>query len=426
MRVALLNTMDTKGGAARAAFRLHKGLTEIGVASTYYVRDQQSADPSIRRFVPNPATAGQRAARKGARDAAYDAYAATRSPDIELFSQERADGGEEFFTQMPRADVLNPHWIAGFLDFESFFSPRTTRPVVWTLHDMNPFTGGCHYDQECRKFTAACGACPLLGSSDPSDLSRRVFTAKAAALQNWPAHMLRVVTPSVWLAGEARKSALFGKFDADVIANGIETDVFKPMDKAKARAALKLPQDAQIVLFVSNHIRLARKGFRELVHALSLVPDLKNLLLVGVGDSHILSVETPFKVMQLEHVSDDATTAMMYAAADVTALPSRQDNLPNTILESFSCGTPVVGFRVGGIPDLVREDETGFLAPPGNVAGLSLAFMKAFADPEHLRACGARGRALVLERHTLAAQAKSYAALYQDVIDTAARGQAHE
>ncbi len=423
MRVALINTMDTKGGAARAAYRLHQGLCGIGVDSTYYVRDQTRADPTIRRFVPDPAPAAvqHRASCKTARDAAYDAYATTRSPDIELFSQERVDGNENFFTQMPRGDVINLHWVAGFVDYHTFFTPRISRPVVWTLHDMNPFTGGCHYDQDCGKFKTGCGACPLLGSDDQRDLANRVFAAKADIFAAWPKHMLHIVTPSRWLADEARQSALFGKFESTVIPNSLETTVFKPMDKAEARAKLKLPQDAQIVLFVSNHIRLARKGFRELVHALSLIPDLETLLLVGVGDSHILSAEAPFKIMQIEHVNDDATMAAVYAAADVMAIPSRQDNLPNTILESLSCGTPVVGFSVGGVPDLVREDETGFLAVPGNVPGLSLAFMKAFADRDHLQACGVRGREMVERGYTLQAQADAYAAFYERVSAEAER-----
>jgi len=423
MRVALVNTMDVKGGAARAAYRLHKGLCGIGVDSTYYVRDRTLPDPTIRNFVPDPAAAAvrHRSACKAARDAAYDAYATTRSPDIELFSQESVDGDENFFVQMPRANVVNLHWVAGFVDYRLFFTHRIPRPVAWTLHDMNPFTGGCHYDQGCDKFKTACGACPLLGSDDGTDLAHKVFAAKADALRDWPAHMLHIVTPSRWLAEEARRSALFARFSATVIPNGLETDVFKPMDKAVARGALDLPQDAQIVLFVSNHIRLARKGFRELVHALSLVPDLDRLLLVGVGDSHILSVDAPFKVMQIEHVNDDARTAMIYAAADVMAIPSRQDNLPNTILESLSCGTPVVGFNVGGVPDLVREDETGFLAPAGSIPGLSLAFMKAFADAGHLRACGARGRAMVARDYTLGAQARAYAAFYDGIAAEARR-----
>jgi glycosyltransferase involved in cell wall biosynthesis len=419
VRVALINTMDMKGGAARAAFRLHKGLRGLGVESTYYVRDQTNPDPSIRRFVPNPAELAHRIAEKAARDAAYNAYAATRSPDIELFSQERVDGDENFFIQMPRADVINLHWVAGFVDYHTFFTSRMTKPVVWTLHDMNPFTGGCHYDQGCGKYKTNCAACPLLGTDDPHDLSSKVFAGKKMMLDAWPEHRLKIVTPSHWLAEEARNSTLFGRFETVVIPNGLETDVFKPMDQAAARAKLNLPQDAKIVLFVSNHIRLARKGFRELVHALSLLPDADKLLLVGVGDSHILSVEAPFKVMQIEHVNDDLTTATIYAAADVMAIPSRQDNLPNTTLESMSCGTPVVGFAAGGIPDLVREDETGFLATPGNVASLSLAFMKAFGGAD-LRAVGARGRAMVERAHSLKAQASAYSAFYEKAIAAAA------
>ncbi len=148
MRVALINTMDLKGGAARAAYRLHKGLRGSGVNSTYYVRDQIKSDPTIRRFVPDPApeVARHRATCKTAREAAYNAYALTRSPDIELFSQDQVDGDENFFVQLPRADVLNLHWVAGFVDYSMFFTGRVRQPVVWTLHDMNPFTGGCHYD----------------------------------------------------------------------------------------------------------------------------------------------------------------------------------------------------------------------------------------------------------------------------------------
>jgi glycosyltransferase involved in cell wall biosynthesis len=193
------------------------------------------------------------------------------------------------------------------------------------------------------------------------------------------------------------------------------------MDKTAARAKLNLPQDARIVLFVSNHIKLARKGFRELVHALSLLPDADNLLLVGVGDSHIMSVEAPFKVMQIEHVYDDHTTAVIYAAADVTAMPSKQEVMGNTVLESLSCGTPVVGFNVGGVGDVVREDENGFLAPAGSVPGLSLAFMKAFANADHLRACGARGRALMEKDYCLAAPASAYRDLYAGAIADAKR-----
>jgi glycosyltransferase involved in cell wall biosynthesis len=423
MRVAVINTMDVKGGAARAAYRLHKGLRGIGIESTYYVRDRYKQDPSVQAFVPDPSpqAAHGRAVAKAALTAAYDRYAATRSPDIELFSQERVDGDANMLIQLPRSEIVNPHWVAGFVDYPTFFSPRLAKPVVWTLHDMNPFTGGCHYDQTCGKFRQDCGACPLLGSRDEEDLSRRVLEGKIAALGDWPAHMMHVVAPSRWLAQMAKESALFGRFGVSVIPNSVETDVFTPTGKAAARDKLKLPQDATIVLFVSNHIRLARKGFRELVQALSLVPDLSNLLLLGVGDSHILSAQAPFRVMLAEHVYDDATMALLYAAADVTAIPSRQDNLPNTILESFACGTPMVGFAEGGIPDAVREGETGFLARAGSVPDLAAAFTTAFADRARLREMGRHVRTVAETEYAPAVQAKAYAELYARQIETAAR-----
>lgn len=417
--------MDVQGGAARAAYRLHRGLVSLGADSTYFVRDRRMPDDTVRQFIadPSPAAVAHRAACKAELTAAYDAYKPTLSPDIEQFSQERVDGDENFYIQRPRAEIINLHWIAGFVDYRLFFTPeRTDCPVVWTLHDMNPFTGGCHFDAGCGRFKTHCGACPWLGSTDENDLTSRVFNAKADIFAKWPADRLHIVTPGRWLQGEAKASALFGKFDSTCIPNSIETDIFKPMDQVAARAALGLPLNARIVLFMSHQIRLARKGFRELVQALSLVPDAQNIVLLAVGDNkNQVAIDAPFKVALVNYIGDDATVAALYSAADVTAVPSQQDNLPNTMLESMSCGTPVVGFDVGGIPDMVREGETGFLAPPGNVAGLASAFVAAFADGEKLKAYGRRARSLVEERHAPKVQAAAYLALYETLTEAVRR-----
>ncbi len=422
LRIVLMNTNDHHGGAARAAYRLHKGLREIGENSTYFVKEKTIDDPSIEQFIPDPSPE-QVSHRKNARarlDAAYNFYADTRSPDIELFSQEQVDGDENFFIQRPRADVINLHWVARFVDYHKFFTAsRTKCPVVWTLHDMNPFTGGCHYDQGCGKYTNTCGACPLLGSTAEHDLAWEVFDTKKRIFDAWPAKMLHIVAPSKWLADESKNSALLSKFDATTIPNSIETDIFKPRGKSEARTALSLPQDAKIVLFVSNHIGLARKGFRELVHALSLVPDNKDLMLLGVGDSHVLDIDAPFRIGQIDFLNDDHMTALLYNAADLTALPSKQDNLPNIILESMSCGTPIVGFDAGGIPDIIRHKENGFLARAGNVGALATAISEALDDLDALRKCGERARALIQNEYSLATQALAYKNLYQSVIENA-------
>lgn len=420
MRVAVVNTHDIHGGAARAAYRVHRSLNGVGVRSTYYVQNRTLADPSIQDYVPDPSPAAiaAREDRRAARTQRYDAYAATRSADIELFSPAVWNDDPNILLQRPRADVINLHWVARFLDVPRVFDPSAIRtPIVWTLHDMNPFTGGCHYDQGCGKWRQSCGACPLLGSSSAADLSHEILGQKVAALKHWPDEMLHVVAPSRWLLREALASPLFSRFDGTHAPNGIETDVFHPVaDRAAARAALGWPADARVVLFVSNHIKLARKGFGQLVRALSLLPDHDRLMLVGVGDSHVLTADLPFKVALAPFIKNDADMAQLYGAADVTAIPSQQDNLPNTILESLSCATPVVAFAVGGIPDVIVDGDTGFLARPGNVGELAVAFSRAFGDPGELAACGRRGRALMERDYALNRLGDRYRAVFEDVI----------
>ena len=216
MRILQINTLDVQGGAARAAYRLHRGLISVGADSTYFVREKRTRDDTVRKFIPDPSPAAvaHRAQRKAELDAAYDVYKETRSPDIEQFSQERVVGDENFYIQRPRADVINLHWVAGFVDYPLFFTPeRTDVPVVWTLHDMNPFTGGCHFDQECGRFRTRCGACPLLGSTAEEDLTTRIFDTKAGIFANWSAERIHIVAPSTWLVSVARSSALFSKYD---------------------------------------------------------------------------------------------------------------------------------------------------------------------------------------------------------------------
>lgn len=416
--------MDVQGGAARAAYRLHKGLRGIGAESTYFVRDRRLNDPTIRQFIPDPSDAAvlHREKRKAELKASYDKYESTRSGEIEQFSQERVDGDENFFIQRPPSDVINLHWVSGFVDYGLFFTAERTRsPVVWTLHDLNPFTGGCHYDLGCGKYHDQCGACPLLGSEEEKDLTRQIFESKKSLFENWPDHMLHIVTPSQWLRDEARSSALFGKFDATCIPNSIETDIFRQINKEQARAQLGLPIDANIVLFMSHQVSLARKGFNQLIRALSMMPDTQNLVLLGIGDKAEVLDDAPFRIFQIDYISGDEKVALIYNAADITAVPSQQDNLPNTMVESLSCGTPVVGYHVGGIPDLVKDGETGFLASAGNAAALTAAFVEAFSDAERLRACGERGRALIEATCAPSVQARSYFDLYEHVVKTASR-----
>ena len=423
MRILHINTFDVRGGAARAAHRLHKSLLSAGADSTYFVQHRRIPDDTVRPFIPDPSPAAvaYRTQRKAQRDAAYAAYAATRSPYLETFSQESVDGDENFFIQRPRADIINLHWISSFVDYHLFFTPeRTDVPVVWTLHDMNPLTGGCHFDDGCDRFKTHCGACPLLGSTQEHDLSWRVFEEKAKIFANWPADALHIVGPSRWTEKTANESALFGKFASTWIPHSIDIDAFKPVDKFKARATLGLPLHAKIVLFISHKTEIPRKGLRELVQALSLLPDTKDLLLLVVGDTtRPQDFAAPFRTAFVNYLGDDNLVSALYSAVDVTAVPSKQDVGPLTMLESMACGTPVVGFDIGGVPDMVVEGETGFLAPAGNVPAFSAAFSAALSDADRLKDYGVKGRALVEQQYAPGVQAAAYLTLYERLTEAA-------
>ena len=419
MKVTVLNSMDVTGGAARAAYRLVQGLRGQGQPVRYFVRDRKSADPDIVQYVPDtsPDSMAIRIKQAQTLQTAFDTYAETRDPNMEIFTYPDIDADPSFFDQLPKADLYNLHWIPNLVNYPQFFDPKVVQqPVVWTLHDQGPFTGGCHYDELCARFTDTCGACPLLGSDDPKDLSARNLEVKQTAMADWPDHKLHVVAPSQWLANEARRSALFGRFEVSCIPYGLETDVFRPYEKAATREELGMPQDAKVILFVANHLKLRRKGFQNLMKSLSLYPKPDELLLLGVGGSHEEDLQMPFRLAQANYIGDDSTMAKLYSAADVTAIPSFQDNLPNTMLESLACGTPVVGFDVGGLPDLVKEGETGFLARSEKVVDLGTAFVTALSDLDRLVEMGQRGRAVIEANHKLSDQANAYMQLFESML----------
>ena len=227
MRIVHLNTYDVRGGAARSAYRIHKGLQRAGHHSTMLVKEQTGSDPSVTLFhsPEDPLTRLRRRMRREAITRDFRRYQHSRPQGYEPFSDERTLFGATLVDQLPACDVVNLHWIAGFLDYEAFFSRVTqSTPVVWTLHDMNAFTGGCHYDDGCGRFRGSCGACPQLGSTVERDLSRAVWERKRRAFTGLKRSALRVVTPSRWLAAEATRSTLFAGLQTDVIPYGIDVE----------------------------------------------------------------------------------------------------------------------------------------------------------------------------------------------------------
>ncbi len=244
MRILHLSTSDIGGGAARAAFRLHTGLGRLGHESTMLVlkRSSSQSDVKAMKWSDDLPLRFRRRRRKKQIDRDFEPYRHSLPPDFEWFSDDRSEAGYDLIRQLPPCDLINLHWVGGFLDHELFFSHLPPGvPLVWRLADMGPMTGGCHYDLGCGKFTANCGACPVLGSNIDTDLTRDIWRRKNTALSMLAPGRLNVIGTSRWIAAEARRSSLLGRFPVTVIPNGLDVADFAPRDKMFSRDTLGIP-----------------------------------------------------------------------------------------------------------------------------------------------------------------------------------------
>lgn len=417
MKIVHISSYDLVGGAARASFRLHQTLCELGHESSMYVCHRRSTDPKVVRFTPSKHFEErlrrrwriERMRRK------FEAYKNTRPYGYERFSDDRSEYYREMVEQIPPCDVVNLHWTAGFLDYTSFFAAVPARvPVVWTLHDMAPFTGGCHYDDGCERFRLGCGGCPQLGSTDINDLSAQVWRRKKRALEDVSPDRLKVVTPSHWLADVVGRETVLSKFPVFTISNGVDLNVFRPRDRAYARKSFNIPPNASVVLFVADSIDNRRKGMKLLLDALAHMKNYPNLLLLSVGGGD-LQASSDLLRKHLGRVDDDTKLSEIYGAADVMVVPSLQENFGLTCIESLACGTPVVAFDVGGLREVVVPGLTGRVARMGDARALCDAveqILKTRGQDSVARAC----RQLAENRFSAELQAQRYAELYASMV----------
>ncbi len=324
------------------------------------------------------------------------------------------------------ADVINLHNIHGHvLPLPLIPALARRHPVVWTLHDMWPLTGHCAYNFDCPRWETGCGACPDLRSAIPL---RRDTTAYHWALKRrtYRRVALTFVAPSRWLADVARRSPLLEGCAVRHIPYGLETHVFRPMDRGEARRLLGLPAGRRLALLAADSVAEPRKGAAKAVEALRRLPEaLRGQTdLVSVGqNSAQLSPAPGMARHDLGVVADDRLLAAVYAACDLYVCPTLADNLPNTILESMACGTPVAAFETGGVADLVRPVETGLLAPAGDSAALAQAVRRLLEDDALRARMARRCRETVLAEYALEVQARRYAALYAELLEARQPGE---
>lgn len=414
MKALLLSTLDIEGGAARSTYRLHQGLQRTKVESQLLVQTKFSDDETV--FSPQSRLLREVANLRPTLNSLPLGFYPQRTRST--FSPQWLPDGMLTQIQLFAPDIVNLHWIgAGFLQIETLAT--LTQPIVWTLHDMWAFTGGCHYSNDCTRYTDLCGACPQLGSDHTCDLSRWIWQRKARA---WKMANLTIVTPSRWLATCARSSALFNKVRLEVIPNGIDTEKFRPLDRATARALLRLPQDKYLLLSgavnVANDPRKGMHLLRQAVKRLSQTEWQSRLELVIYGASAPReAVDLGIRAHYLGRLRDELSVVLALAAADVFVAPSLQENLPNTVLEAIACGTPCVAFNIGGMPDLIDHEHNGYLAQPFDPEALAQGIIWTLDQKERYQKLANAARQKAEQFFRLDLQAARYCALFQQLLE---------
>jgi len=397
MKVLHINT-HLRGGAAKACVRLHKGLLDIDVDSKVLILDNVKTDiPHVYHYIDVYKNPIQKTRKKLA------IRLTGRRRRSKLLTYPTVSDGF-YFTDSPfditkhpayqEADLIHLHWVNDFLDYPSFFT-HNKKPLVWTTHDMSPFSGGNAFE-----------------NSFPSEAYEKLTRPQIELKKTWyKNHPMTVVTPSEWMKEKAVQSETLENITVHAIHNGLNNNIFKFKKREEARDELRLPQDSKIILFVADKITAQRKGidlFLEAVRTLYI----NNLLLVVVGSEW----EPPEKIPPHRYfgqVQEEEKMASIYAAADVYVIPSREDNLPNTVLESLCCGTPVVGFEVGGITEQIEHGKNGALCSKVDAFQLKTSILELLKTDINRELISEEAH----EKYAISIQAGRMKALYDSLLE---------
>ena len=414
------------GGAAIAATRLHRQLNHSGFESRFYYRkndrDIEFSNSGKLQFQSeanertNPVARFFEKRRVNRIRKSYDQHLAKRDERLELFSMAELVEPSKLNSRQFENQILHLHWLAFTADYPSFFaSIPTSTPVVWTLHDMNPMTGGCHYSNNCQQFRSGCGNCPQILNPSRNDLSRIGFRIKQKALSRIN---LTIVTPSRWMLELAKASPIFPKTTRfEHIQLGFDLNQFYPIDKAKARMHLSVSTGKVVIGFGAESIANHRKGFDLLIKALGKL-NCKNeveCFVFGSGEIEGGKYDLP-PIKNFGVINDIEQMRNFYSACDMVVVPSREDNQPQVGLEAMACGTSVIGFNAGGIAEYVRPGQTGYLAEAENDLDLAQQIEQLVEDQNARQQMSKQCRDMMEDEFDIRKQAAKYANLYQELL----------
>lgn len=419
MKVLLVNTSEHRGGAAIACGRLMQALRRSGVDARMLVavNDDSDAigycDTPYKRWLYKWAFLWER----------VEIFTQNGLSRANLFAVSTADTGQNITSHpaVQEADIIHLHWVnQGFLSLSALQQILSLgKPVVWTMHDMWPTTGICHHARTCDRYTDSCGQCMFLNSTHDHDLSHRTFVRKQGIYSTAPLHF---VTCSAWLRNLTERSALLKSSDTVCnIPNPIDTQYFVPGDKSDARRTLRLPEDKKLILFGAVNAADKRKGIDYFIDTLRILHDRndslsKKIELVVFGSTAHMAMESlPYRCTSMGYITSPETMRDIYRAADVYVTPSLEENLPNTIMEAMACGTPCVGFDIGGIPEMI-DAANGYVAQYKDAADMAHGIANVLDDDNYPSKSKA-AREKVITEYGEKAVASRYISLYRSLLD---------
>lgn len=412
--------MQNFGGAGMAAARLHESLLNNDIESRLYVQNINKLNPETflisehnNTLCNNKFISPEWLAFNAVNQHALSKYT-NRPTGLEMFSVPWSSTDLSSISYLSDTNLINLHWISGTVSILDNIQFLKNKKIVWTLHDMNPFTGGCHYASACDGYTRQCGKCPQLGSNFAKDLSNEIWRIKKEAYKNLD---ITIVSPSSWLAKCAKQSTLLGSFPVHVVPNSVPTSIFKPLSSSNLKNSLNINPKNHVILFGADDIYNNRKGFNLLIdsiNTLKLTSRNITLCLFGKNANKLLH-KFEYETVPLDQVESEYELASIYSMADITALPSIEDNLPNIILESFACGTPVVGFNTGGIPEAIDHKINGYVANKNDTNDFANGIIWAMSTPnaKHIKL---KCREKSLLQYSQNIQARKYTHIYKSIL----------
>ncbi|MEP3477694.1 MAG: glycosyltransferase [Fuerstiella sp.] len=403
IRVTHVSSAPFTGGAARAGLRLHEGLLlKDDVQSTWL--DGSGAGDGL-AVVKLPSALPKLSLPKRIRRKLWQTpFEKLPSPTDTPFSDPRGWGTIKMF-QHSIPDVWNLHWVSWLMNWETVLPWMAEQaPIVWTLHDLNPLRGLWHYEPTASEQTEPWQSMEL-----------QSVQQKRRAVAAIPKDRITFVGPSQWMAGEVARSQVTEGFNAECIPYGINTEVFCPTNRQILRDICEVADGALVVGFLADSVSDPRKGMSQLAQAISLLDKSLSIHIVTVGRGGI-ELSSDCAHTYLGPLRSDRLLRSFYSGCDLFVCPSLQDNLPCTVMESLACGTPVLSFDVGGLPDMIREGVSGtVVSPVGDPNAMADAMSKLLANPNCLQELRHTSRQLAKEEYSLSTQANRYRAMYANL-----------